>query len=55
MVLFAWHMYTHSKGINQTHVQENEREARSPQVVNVWSLDLIFRSCNRKFRVPLYE
>ena len=37
MVLFAGHMYTHSKGIKQAHVQENEREARSPQVVNVWS------------------
>ena len=44
MVLFAGNMYTHSKGIKQAHVQENEREARSPQMVNVWSLDLIFRS-----------
>ena len=35
MVLFAGHMHTHSKGIKQAHVQENEREARSPQVVNV--------------------
>ena len=39
MALFAGHMYTHSKGIKQAHVQENEREARSPQVVNVWLLD----------------
>ena len=42
MVLFAGHMCTRSKGIKQAHVQENEQEARSPQVVNVWSLDLIF-------------
>ena len=40
MVLFAEHMYTHSKGIKQAHVQENEREARSLEVVNVWSSDL---------------
>ena len=39
MVLFAGHMYIHSKGIKQTHVQGNERDARSPPVMNVWSLD----------------
>ena len=44
MVLFVGHMYTHLKGIKQADDQENEREARSPQVVNVWSLDLIFRN-----------
>ena len=46
MVLFVGHMYSHSKGIKQAHDQENEREARSTQVVNVWSLHLIFRSWN---------
>ena len=44
MVLFAEHMYKHSKGIEQAHVQENKGEARSPQVVIVWSLDFKFRS-----------
>ena len=44
MVLFAGHMYTHSKSIKQAHVQENEpRGGSDPQVVNVWSLELIFR------------